>query len=89
MRRALVVAAMIALAAAACARVERWDPASEVARRPWSRSSPADMPVVPPCSSACLDARGITEDLLAKGASRSSLEELTEWTLWADKVVTY
>ena len=41
------------------------------------------------CCGACMDARGITEDLLAKGASRSSLEELTQWTLWAEKVVTY
>lgn len=29
----------------------------------------------------CLDARGITEDLLAKGVHRSSLEELADWTL--------
>ncbi|HEY5578453.1 MAG TPA: DsrE family protein [Acidimicrobiia bacterium] len=41
------------------------------------------------CCGTCLDARGITDDLLAKGASRSSLEELTEWTLWADKVLTF
>lgn len=41
------------------------------------------------CCGTCLDARGITDDLLTKGARRSSLEELTDWTLWADKVVTY
>lgn len=41
------------------------------------------------CCGTCLDARGITEDILAKGARRSSLDELTEWTLWADRVVTY
>lgn len=41
------------------------------------------------CCGTCLDARGITEDMLAKGARRSSLDELTEWTLWADRVVTY
>jgi uncharacterized protein involved in oxidation of intracellular sulfur len=41
------------------------------------------------CCGSCLDARGITDDLLAKGAHRSSQEELGEWTLWADKVVTF
>jgi uncharacterized protein involved in oxidation of intracellular sulfur len=29
------------------------------------------------------------EDRLTKGAHRSSLEELTSWTLWADKVVSF
>jgi len=40
------------------------------------------------CCGTCLDARGISEDLLVKGARRSSLDELTDWTLWADRVVT-
>lgn len=37
----------------------------------------------------CLEARGITTELLAEGASRSSLDELALWTAWADKVVTF
>ncbi len=41
------------------------------------------------CCGTCLDARGITEELLTKGARRSSLDELAEWTAWADKVVTF
>jgi len=41
------------------------------------------------CCGTCLDARGITEELLAKGARRSGMDELTEWTLWADKVVSF
>jgi uncharacterized protein involved in oxidation of intracellular sulfur len=41
------------------------------------------------CCGTCMDARGITEEMLTKGARRSSLEELTDWTLWADKVVTF
>ncbi|MEO8323914.1 MAG: DsrE family protein [Actinomycetota bacterium] len=41
------------------------------------------------CCGTCLDARGVTEHMLTKGARRSSLEELTDWTLWADKVVTF
>lgn len=41
------------------------------------------------CCGTCLDARGITGESLVKGAHRSSLEELTDWTLWADQVVTF
>lgn|SRR3989338_5847954 len=37
----------------------------------------------------CMDARGIGEAELAEGAKRSTLEELTNWTLWADKVITF
>lgn len=41
------------------------------------------------CCGTCLDARGITEEMLTKGARRSSLDELTDWTQWAEKVVTF
>jgi uncharacterized protein involved in oxidation of intracellular sulfur len=41
------------------------------------------------CCGTCMDARGIDEDLLTKGARRSTLDELTDWTIWADKVVTF
>lgn len=41
------------------------------------------------CCGTCLDARGIKDDVLVKGASRSNLEELTDWTLWADKVLSF
>ena len=41
------------------------------------------------CCGTCLDARGIAEDLLVEGARRSSLEELTDWTLWADKTLVF
>lgn len=37
----------------------------------------------------CIDARGIKVEELHPGAHRSTMEELTEWTLWADKVITY
>jgi uncharacterized protein involved in oxidation of intracellular sulfur len=37
----------------------------------------------------CMDARGFTEEMLVDGARRSTLEEVTEWTLWADKVVSF
>ena len=41
------------------------------------------------CCGTCLDARAVSEERLVEGARRSSLEELTEWTLWADRVVTF
>jgi uncharacterized protein involved in oxidation of intracellular sulfur len=37
----------------------------------------------------CMDARGIREEQLIEGAHRSNLEELTDWTAWADKVITF
>jgi len=37
----------------------------------------------------CIDARGIAESDLAEGARRSSMDELTAWTLEADKVLTF
>lgn len=41
------------------------------------------------CCGSCLDARGIADDRIAEGAHRSSLDELTEWTAWAEKVITF
>jgi uncharacterized protein involved in oxidation of intracellular sulfur len=38
---------------------------------------------------SCMDARGVREDQLIEGIRRSRLEELIDWTLWADKVVTF
>lgn len=37
----------------------------------------------------CLEARGLTDDSLVPGVRRSFLEELTEWTQWADQVIVY
>ena len=37
----------------------------------------------------CMDARGIAETELADGAKRGSLEQLTDWTLWADKTLVF
>jgi uncharacterized protein involved in oxidation of intracellular sulfur len=41
------------------------------------------------CCGTCMDARGITEEMLTRGACRSTLDELADWTLWAGKVVTW
>ena len=37
----------------------------------------------------CMDARGLTEPELVDGARRSTLEELTDWTLWAERVLIF
>jgi uncharacterized protein involved in oxidation of intracellular sulfur len=37
----------------------------------------------------CMDARAIREDQLIEGTRRSTLDELADWTIWADKVVTF
>lgn len=41
------------------------------------------------CCGTCLDARGLTEELIVPGARRSTLEELTDWTLAAEKVLVF
>ena len=37
----------------------------------------------------CMDARSITAEDLVEGSHRSSLDELTQWTTWADKVLVF
>lgn len=41
------------------------------------------------CCGTCMEARGIGDDRLTKGARRSTLDELADWTAWADKVITF
>ncbi len=38
---------------------------------------------------SCMDARGLADGDLVEGAHRSSLEELTRWTVWADRVLVF
>lgn len=38
---------------------------------------------------SCMDARGITAAELAEGTHRSSLEQLADWTQWADKALVF
>lgn len=37
----------------------------------------------------CLEARGIEPSELAEGAKRSTLEELTDWTQWAERTLVF
>jgi uncharacterized protein involved in oxidation of intracellular sulfur len=38
---------------------------------------------------SCMDARGIIDEELVPGSHRSTMDELTEWTLAADKVIVF
>lgn len=38
---------------------------------------------------SCMDARGIAAKDLIAGAHRSTLDELAEWTAWADKALVF
>lgn len=37
----------------------------------------------------CMDARGIADADLAPGVRRGTLEQLTDWTLWSDRVLVF
>jgi uncharacterized protein involved in oxidation of intracellular sulfur len=41
------------------------------------------------CCGTCMDARAIEEKQFVEGAVRSSMEELADWTLEADRIVTF
>lgn len=38
---------------------------------------------------SCMEARGIREAELAQGARRSTLEELADWSGWAERVLVF
>jgi len=38
---------------------------------------------------SCMDARGLKPEEMIQGVHKSSMEELTEWTIWADKVIVF
>ncbi len=37
----------------------------------------------------CLEARGISEDMLVEGIKKSTMGLLAEWTLTSDKIITF
>jgi len=41
------------------------------------------------CCGTCMDARGIAEEMLMEGSRRSTMEELADRTLAADKVLVF
>jgi len=38
---------------------------------------------------SCMDARGLTDEALADSCYRSSMNELADWTRWADRVLVF
>jgi len=38
---------------------------------------------------SCMDARGLHQEELVDGAHRGNLQELADWSVWADKVITF
>lgn len=38
---------------------------------------------------SCMDARGLADAELVEGSRRSTMEELADWTIWADKVLVF
>lgn len=38
---------------------------------------------------SCMDARGLQDVDLIQGSRRSTLEELSDWTLWADRILVF
>ncbi len=38
---------------------------------------------------SCLDARGIAVEEMIEGTLRSTMDQLTTWTQWADKVIVF
>ena len=41
------------------------------------------------CCGTCMDARAVGEGTLVEGARRATLDQAAEWTLWADRVVSF
>ncbi|MGE0065771.1 MAG: DsrE/DsrF/TusD sulfur relay family protein [Solirubrobacterales bacterium] len=41
------------------------------------------------CCGTCMDARALKEESLVGGAQRSTLEELTDWVVWAETTLTF
>jgi uncharacterized protein involved in oxidation of intracellular sulfur len=37
----------------------------------------------------CMDARGISDEELTSGTHRSTMEQLADWTQWADRTVVF
>lgn len=38
---------------------------------------------------SCMDARGLKDAELVETSHRRTMEELTDWTLWADKILVF
>jgi uncharacterized protein involved in oxidation of intracellular sulfur len=74
--------------AAACAKAGQKVPTGYYSLERMLRPFTRHQAHVGVCGS-CMDARGITDSELVEGTHRSSMEELADWTLWADHVIVF
>lgn len=37
----------------------------------------------------CMEVRGLTQELLAEGITKATMEDLANWTLWSDRLLTF
>lgn len=74
--------------AASCAKAGRKTPEGYYIIERMLKAVASKGGVVGVCGS-CMDARGLAEGDLAPSTRRSSLDELTDWTLWAHKVLVF
>ncbi|MCH7670279.1 MAG: DsrE family protein [Acidobacteria bacterium] len=74
--------------AAACAKVGQKVPRGYYNIEHMVRSVARGGGTVGVCGT-CLDARGITDEELADGCYRSTMDELTDWTLQSDRVLVF
>ena len=74
--------------AAACAKVGQKVPRDYYNIEHMDRSVARGGGAVGVCGT-CLDARGITDEELADGCHRNTMDELTDWTLQSDRVLVF
>ena len=74
--------------AVGCAKAGQKVPSGYYSVETMLRAATRHGAVVGVCGS-CLDARAIGEGDLLEGAHRGSMEELTAWTVEADKILTF
>ena len=74
--------------AAACAKRGQTVPSGYYNLENMARSITRRGGAVAACGT-CMDARGIAQEELVDGASRGTLDQLAEWTEWADRVLVF
>lgn len=74
--------------AASCARKGQKVPPGYYNVEIMLRAIPRRSGMVGVCGT-CMDARGMNDDDLAEGAGRSTLDELTDWSQWAERIAVF
>ncbi|MGG5252002.1 DsrE/DsrF/TusD sulfur relay family protein [Neobacillus sp. SM06] len=74
--------------AAACAKVNQKTPNGYYNLEKMLTVAKRKGVVIGVCGS-CMDARGISEEELHESAHKSTMDELADWSIWADKMISY